>query len=268
MTGRKTGVTGKLLEHNPAIINIHCMAHRLALCTSQAADKVSYLKEYQQTVTNIFYYFKHSANRVHKVKAIQDLLEDPILLYTEMHEVRWLSFYKAVETIYSTLSSLLTFFSQENDAKGIGISKKLERFEFVATTYLMMAVLPFVTSLCMVFQKKDLDVTMVDVCIKSCLKDLESLKAGTFKNTYLHELGSDLIKSPGKYYYKGIHVTTQPNCQKHFENIRNNFIENIIDNVVARFPKDQRSLLTAFGILGKPPISFLSEEELTSWGDN
>ena len=37
MTGRKTGVTGKLLEHNPAIINIHCMAHRLALCTSQAA---------------------------------------------------------------------------------------------------------------------------------------------------------------------------------------------------------------------------------------
>ena len=61
MTGRKTGVTGKLLEHNPAIINIHCMAHRLALCTSQAADKVPYLKEYQQTVTNIFYYFKHSA---------------------------------------------------------------------------------------------------------------------------------------------------------------------------------------------------------------
>ena len=147
MTGRKTGVTGKLLEHNPAIINIHCMAHRLALCTSQAADKVPYLKEYQQTVTNIFYYFKHSANCVHKVKAIQDLLEDPILLYTEMHEVRWLSFYKAVETIYSTLSSLLTFFGQEKDAKGIGISKKLERFEFVATTYLMMAVLPFVTSL-------------------------------------------------------------------------------------------------------------------------
>ena len=64
-----------------------------------------------------------------------------------MHEVRWLSFYKAVETIYSTLSSLLTFFGQEKDAKGIGISKKLERFEFVATTYLMMAVLPFVTSL-------------------------------------------------------------------------------------------------------------------------
>ena len=119
----------------------------------------------------------------------------------------------------------------------------------------------------MVFQKKDLDVTMVDVCIKSCLKNLESLKAGTFKNTYLHELGSDLIKNPGKYYYKGIHVTTQSSCQKHFENIRNNFIENIIDNVVARFPKDQRSLLTAFGILGKRPISFLSEEELTSWGD-
>ena len=117
MTGRKTGVTGKLLEHNPAIINIHCMAHRLALCTSQAADKVPYLKEYQQTVTNIFYYFKHSANCVHKMKAIQDLFEDPILQYTEVHEVRWLSFYKAVETIYRTLSSLLTFLARRKMQK-------------------------------------------------------------------------------------------------------------------------------------------------------
>ena len=51
------------------------------------------------------------------MKAIQDLFEDPILQYTEVHEVRWLSFYKAVETIYRTLSSLLIFLARRKMQK-------------------------------------------------------------------------------------------------------------------------------------------------------
>ncbi len=203
MTGRKNGTTGKLLEQNPALINIHCMAHRLALCTSQAANQVTYLKEYQTTVTSIFYYFKHSANRVHKMKEIQDLLDDPVLRYTEVHDVRWLSFYKAIETIFRTLSSLLTFFGQEKDAKGTGISKKLDRYEFVSTTYLMMAVLPVVTRLSLIFQKKDLDVTMVDVCVTNCINELEKLKAGGTENTYMKQLKIDVTKNQNKFYFKG-----------------------------------------------------------------
>ncbi|XP_068708005.1 zinc finger protein 862-like [Montipora foliosa] len=44
MTSNKKGVTGKLERLNPKIVNIHCIAHRLQLCVSQAADKVKYLK--------------------------------------------------------------------------------------------------------------------------------------------------------------------------------------------------------------------------------
>ena len=40
MVGRKTGVATRMKSHNPAIISVHCVAHRLALAAAQAADKI------------------------------------------------------------------------------------------------------------------------------------------------------------------------------------------------------------------------------------
>ena len=268
MTGRGNGVTGILMESNPALINVHCIAHRLALCTSQAANQVSYLKEYQETVTSIFYYFKHSSVRVEKMKEIQNLLEDPVLRYTEVHDVRWLSFYKAIETIYRTMTSLITFFGQEKNPKGIGLSKRIEKYEFVACTYLMMAVLPIVTALSMIFQKKDLDVTVVDVGVKNCLSDLDKLKAGDTENTYLKQLETDFVKKGKGYDLKGTYIPGHPNCEKHFTNIVNNFVGKLQENIQTRFPQDQRSVMSAFSVLGMRPISFLSSEELSVWGND
>ena len=113
MTSNKEGVTGKLQRLNPKIVNIHCIAHRLQLCVSQAANKVKYLKEFQELLTNIFYYFKKSALRNEKLKAIQEVLNEPKMKYKEIHQVRWLSFYKALETLYLTWDSLVTFFELE-----------------------------------------------------------------------------------------------------------------------------------------------------------
>ena len=58
MTSKKQGVTGKLLNLNPKLINVHCIAHRLALATSEAAENVLYLKEFQEMLTSLYYYFK------------------------------------------------------------------------------------------------------------------------------------------------------------------------------------------------------------------
>ena len=88
MTGTKEGVTGHLLRVNPMLLNYHCIAHRLALVSSQAADSVPYLTEYQDILTEFFYFFKGSANRNEKLKDIQSLLDEPTLKVKEVHEVR------------------------------------------------------------------------------------------------------------------------------------------------------------------------------------
>ena len=38
MVGRVSGVSTRLRVHNPVIINIHCVAHRLALAAANASD--------------------------------------------------------------------------------------------------------------------------------------------------------------------------------------------------------------------------------------
>lgn len=54
MTGRKEGLTGHFLRHNPHLQNTHCAAHRLALCTEQAAKKVPGMLKFQETLVTFF----------------------------------------------------------------------------------------------------------------------------------------------------------------------------------------------------------------------
>ena len=42
MTGTGKGLTGFLLKNKPMLLNYHCIAHKLALVTSQAANEILY----------------------------------------------------------------------------------------------------------------------------------------------------------------------------------------------------------------------------------
>ena len=57
MTGVKGGVSGLMKKENLMIVNVHCLAHRLVLCTSQAATDTPALKGYQQIITDIYHTF-------------------------------------------------------------------------------------------------------------------------------------------------------------------------------------------------------------------
>lgn len=75
MTGKNNGLAAKMKGSNPYLENVHCIAHRLALVMSQAASSVPNLNKVQETLTSIFYYFKHSAVRVASLSAIQQILD-------------------------------------------------------------------------------------------------------------------------------------------------------------------------------------------------
>ncbi|XP_033736369.1 zinc finger protein 862-like [Pecten maximus] len=265
MTGKKEGVTGYLMRKNPMMLNFHCIAHRLALVSSQAASDVPYIKEFQETLTGMFYFFKASANRCEKLASIQSLLEEPTLKVREIHEVRWMSIYKAVESVYRTLDSLITLFANEKDAKAKGYSRKLANHKFIATTYMLMDILPIITEMCLVFQKTDLDVAMVQVSVDNCIATLEKYKNGdTLQNTYLGQLKEHLIETDGKMYFKGHLITKTP---QDVNKNRVQFIESLIAKLNDRFPKKDSNIMYAYGVLGLRPISFLSKSDLEAWGN-
>ena len=165
MTGKKNGLTGHFLRRNPHLVNTHCAAHRLALCSEQAAKKIPAMLEYQRTLEMIFYHFKKSPVKSDKVENIQKMLDEPKLKYREVHQIRWLSFYEAMDTVYRTLDSLLTYLGEvsSDDPAAAGIKKRVGDELFVSLTYGMMDILPPIMKLSLIFQKKDLDIGIVQV---------------------------------------------------------------------------------------------------------
>ena len=93
------------------------------------------MNEYQRTLEMIYYNFKKSPIKVNHVEAIRKLFEEPCLRYREVHEVRWLRFYEALDAVYRTMDSLITYLSGSSDAQVAGLKKRVGQELFISITY-------------------------------------------------------------------------------------------------------------------------------------
>ena len=57
MLGCRNGVGTQLIRFNPYMIQVHCVAHKLALCLTHAAKTVSAIAKFKDTVWSIYNFF-------------------------------------------------------------------------------------------------------------------------------------------------------------------------------------------------------------------
>jgi hypothetical protein len=110
------------------LVNVHCIAHRLSLCTQQAAEKIQAMADFCQVLDDLADYFKLSANRSEMLRQVHDFLGSMLLKYKEYCATRWLSLYGCLDVVHRTLDALLTYFSEINiqkDPKANGLKKKV-----------------------------------------------------------------------------------------------------------------------------------------------
>ena len=105
----------RLKADNPYIVNIHCVAHRLALAAAQASDKVLY---FNNTLKNLFYFYENSSVWLSGLHAIQAVLDNPEIKLKKPLHVRWLSHNSACQALRSTLPSVLVSLSREASEHG------------------------------------------------------------------------------------------------------------------------------------------------------
>ena len=60
MLGRKNGVAALLKQSVPHLIANHCVAHRLALASSQAAGAISYVKKFKAIVEQLYRFYQYN----------------------------------------------------------------------------------------------------------------------------------------------------------------------------------------------------------------
>ncbi|XP_070564960.1 zinc finger protein 862-like [Ptychodera flava] len=103
MVGRKTGVATRMRQRNPMMLNVHCVAHRLALAAAQAMEGVKYLQRLSNILQQLYYYYQNSAVRMAGLKEIEVILAEPQIKLKQAKSVRWLSHQRAVDAVRKTL---------------------------------------------------------------------------------------------------------------------------------------------------------------------
>ncbi|KAI0225568.1 hypothetical protein LSAT2_023676 [Lamellibrachia satsuma] len=203
----------------------------------QAAENIKAIQDFKSTVTSIYHYFYKSPTRASQMETIQNVLNDPVLKYRKVHQVRWLSFYAALEAIYRTRDSLITYSTcRENDAKAVGLEKKTAQALFIHIAYWMMDWLQPIMKLNLFFQEKDVDIARVKMKVDLCLAELEKMKSTPTtdapENMFTAQLKTDLEEVT----FKGHHKITK-NAAQHGEGFvsRNNDcqLEEEVDRLVA-----------------------------------
>ena len=106
MTGKHNGVGAKLKRDVGHVFAIHCVAHRLALATSSAAERVDYISSYAGTLQAL--HVNHSSLRK---EVWQEIYNEPVLTLKRPCATRWLSLCNSVSTLGRLYTQAFLHFS-------------------------------------------------------------------------------------------------------------------------------------------------------------
>ena len=107
MVGKKTGVAKRLQDQIPHLISNHCVAHRLALASAQAADEVAYLKRFKSVISQLFHFYHASPVRTAGLTEMQEILGQDQLRIKAAKDVRWLSYSHAIAVLRKSFQAAL-----------------------------------------------------------------------------------------------------------------------------------------------------------------
>ena len=119
------------------------------------------------------------------------------------------------------------------------------------------------------FPEKRLRLDVIDPALRVCKSELEKHLSGetnNLKDTEYQKFIQILEAENG--IFKGHKITYSDRAKQHFNSIKSQFIEKLIENLNKRFPESDENIVSCFTCLGLKPISFLSKDELESWGNS
>ena len=111
MSGNLNGVQKRIRDHYPYAYYTHCVAHRMALCAKQSANKIQNVSDFFDTTDKISTFFRSSAKRT---RHLAQNLPQP-------GDTRWLSRDSAISVIdssYEEIGNALFFVANNTEENG------------------------------------------------------------------------------------------------------------------------------------------------------
>lgn len=114
MVGCQSGVVTRLREVTSGLLATHCISHRLALGTGNAADKIRYLVKFQDVLNSMYKYFAYSPRNMARLEGIQSVLKASQTRLQQVFHTRWLSFEGSVQAVVDNFPVLVSVFLEDN----------------------------------------------------------------------------------------------------------------------------------------------------------
>lgn len=252
--GKKTGVATRLKDINPSLITIHCRDHRLALATRDSFNSVPVMKKVDDTLEKLYKYYKYSCNHSASLKAVQIAFNQAPLTIKQAKHHRWLSHNQAVASIVRSYQAIVVDLETSNissDPVGNGILKSLKDPTTLRCLLLLADTLPHLCIVSLLFQRRDVNLGMVKSTMDKTLKTLQIRKT---------QDGPWLLKE--QQIAASINITTEPKADFNTK-VRTPFLDQLIDNVTARFTDsdiiDQLSIIDLNGTDTLPSLYGFTE---------
>ena len=246
MVGKQNGVAALLKRENTSMIDVHCIAYRIALAFSQSSESYPEAMRFQKQLSAVYTYFAHSAVRMHKLIEIELLLNDPIIRPQKLYENRWLSMYTAVDAIHKCLPSLITVISNEAAAEGptaLGLHKTVTSFRFLVMLHLYNDVLLILSKLSKTFQVDDVSFASIQPTVLSVTSALEDMMCND--GAFLKAFFSGIIESGKLVAEHSVAFSDQEKTG--LSSFKQSFLSTLIVNLKTCFP--DLGILSAFKIL-------------------
>ncbi|KAL3877255.1 hypothetical protein ACJMK2_034988 [Sinanodonta woodiana] len=98
-------------------MQMHCVAHELALAAGHACRDITLFNEYQHTLLMVYRYFSNSAVRYNELRAMVEIMENENIKYVTLKEPAMRAIVDCYPALYSTL--------EHDAAKGVSEAKGL-----------------------------------------------------------------------------------------------------------------------------------------------
>ncbi|XP_071116792.1 zinc finger protein 862-like [Haliotis cracherodii] len=264
MLGKRGGVAANMKDFCPHLVEMHCVAHRLALACVDVAKAVKEVSYYESILNTICSFFNRSPKCLSNLQMWQELLDEPQVRPSEVHRVRWLSMTRAIDNCSKALPALIAMLEDNSDTDMMADSllRQLTTYKFRFLTAFLQDVFGMIGTVSRALQTRDLTYGDMRRTIDAFLDGLKGQYL-TDTPTYGPKLREFLAKTDGSDEFESVKMRRSHHDRTLTDRARD-CVHVLVDNVTDRFPDNE--LYSAFGALD--PTAFPDNtRDLASYGD-
>ncbi|XP_063609950.1 zinc finger protein 862-like [Penaeus indicus] len=258
--GHKSGVQVSARKDVPHTLVIHCINHNLELAILDIKKGIPYLQKFEETLQLVFKFYYYSPKRRRELYSIAQILDDKLVHYGGIQQIRWLASQeralKALSTNIKTtivhLEDIASTGNRKDSAEANGILKHLQTTKFMKYLHFMIDYSAALSTMSQAFQVEYLLITEVMPQLTTALLKLGSLKSKPGPN-----LKSFLKKyQDGEFKELKLKGELESGCEPMYSEM----IQGAMDFIDARFGKMQSPPHSYFQIFHFSTWPYASEE--------